>query len=77
MQEYIAIGMSAKPLVMWQEDAANFEGDARTEFVGVEAVADTDGNFRVSSCEFQAIRGLLASFSSSNRTLPVPCRQGL
>jgi hypothetical protein len=41
VQQDVAIGMAAEALVMIDRNPADFQGNARTKFVGVKAVADS------------------------------------
>ncbi len=41
VQQDVAVGVAAEALVMFDRDPADFQGDARTKFVGVKAIADS------------------------------------
>jgi hypothetical protein len=48
VEENVAIGVAAEALVMRESYAADFQGDAGFEFVGIPAVADA--NFGLQDC---------------------------
>src|ERR1700730_4683129 len=68
MEQDIPIGMSAKPFVMFELDAANFQRNSGTEFVGVESVANASRKFRVLTFEFRVLFKHLWDLFSFGRT---------
>jgi hypothetical protein len=58
MQQYISVGMTREPAVMGNQDAADFQRDARLELVRVPAEADAGCAGDMGVTQWKQPRGL-------------------